>query len=100
MAVIKQTRLDRIELTPSNIIQLRFLLEDVDNGRVVSSAYHRTSLEPGILLVDQIATVNTHLFVMGWPTIPLRDQNQIALMVTREHTPVVIATFNAARVHL
>ena len=93
--ISKETILDQIELTPSHIIQLRFRKQLVEDGKVLSSEYHRTALEPGVLLVSQLALVNAHLAAMGWPPVPASATGRIQAVVALEHTPAVIQAHQA-----
>ena len=86
--ITKQVVVDQIEATVGHIIQIRLKKNIVEDGRVISSAYHRTVLEPGTPLASQMDGVNEHLAQMGWPAI--KDISRIEAIVKAEHTPEVV----------
>ena len=47
MALIKETVVDKIEVLESNAIQVRSCIRVLEDGEVLSSAYHRHVLQPG-----------------------------------------------------
>lgn len=61
----KQTVLDQIEITRSGAVQLRFALLLVEDGNEIDSRWHRTIIEPGQDIDQQIKLVNAHLAQMG-----------------------------------
>lgn len=93
----KEVILDRIEILANGIIQLRFKKQVVEDGNALSFEYHRTSLEPGVPLANQMEAVNNHLAAMGWPAVSPRDIARIQAHVAVAHTPDVVAAFAAAR---
>ena len=88
---MKRTIVDQVTVSPLGHIQIRFKLEE--DGVVT---YLRTSLQPGSPLDLLLSEMDRNLVKNGWPTIALSD---IALLQTRvaiEHTPEVVAAFQAA----
>ena len=79
MAITKEVVVDQIEITASDIIQVRFRKNLVEDGKVLSSEYHRTSLEPRVELADQMAAVNAHLKQTGW--VAVKDTSRIEAIV-------------------
>jgi hypothetical protein len=47
--------------------------EIVENGVVLASEYHRTSLAPDTDSAVQIAAVNAHLAQLGYPSVEAKD---------------------------
>ena len=47
MALTKETVVDKIEVLESNAIQVRSCIRVLEDGEVLSSAYHRHVLQPG-----------------------------------------------------
>lgn len=89
--ITKEVVVDQIELTASRIIQIRFRKNIVEDGKLLSYEYHRTSLSPGTTLADQMKLVNAHLQQMGWP--PCADTKRIEAIVKAEHTPEVVKAY-------
>ena len=90
----KRTELDQIEINlTSGVIALRFAMYDEDGDR----KWHRTSIEPGIDVEAQIAAVNVHLDLMKKKPVGAETIAKIKSVAAREHTPEVIARFNALR---
>ncbi len=97
MAIVKETVVDQIEATVSRVIQIRFKKQVVEDGIVLASEYHRTTLEPGTPLNSQLAQVNIHLAAMGWPAVAAADAERVRAIAQVEHTPAVIAEYRARR---
>lgn len=74
-----RTILDRIEIElQTGNITLRLLKQVAnDDGTVLASDYHRTSIasdaDPGV----HLAAVNAHLMKMGYPALSEEDANRI-----------------------
>ena len=47
MALTKETIVDKIEVLENNAIQVRSAIRVLEDGEVLSSAYHRHVLQPG-----------------------------------------------------
>jgi hypothetical protein len=93
----KKTVFSQVECTKDGTTQIRFEKQIVDNGNVIAMEYHRTVLDPGVNLAEQLALVNTHLATMGYPPAPADVVARVQAIVGVEHTPERIAAFRAAR---
>ena len=69
--ITKQTVLDQIEITRNDTIQIRIGLELVEDGVIVASKWHRTTVEPGGDVDAQLRAVNVHLVQMN--ELPVSD---------------------------
>lgn len=47
MALEKQTKVDLIEVVHNNVVQVRSVIEIIENGEVISSSFHRHVVNPG-----------------------------------------------------
>lgn len=65
----KHTRLDHIELTAGNAVQIRFALVVADNNNELSVKYHRTGFPVGTDIDAQFELVNSHIAELGYPAI-------------------------------
>lgn len=77
MALEKRTRVDHIEVHDSGIVQVRTLIEILENGVVLSTSHHRSTIAPG----------------EDCSAYPGRVQAVCAAV----HTNELIKTFNAAK---
>jgi hypothetical protein len=63
MAITKQTVVDQITVTENGIVLYREATRIIEDGKVLTQTYHRTSLTPGQDLTDQpekvVAICNT-----------------------------------------
>ena len=91
----KKTIVDQQESIANGIIQIRFCKQVIEGGVIISSQYHRTSLQPGDDLVKQMAVVNLHLNQMGWPSV--EDYSSVQKLVDIKHTPEVIKSFKLSQ---
>lgn len=91
----KRTVVDQREVTASGVVQIRLRKEIVQDGKVLSYEYHRTSLQPGDDLDAQMAAVNAHLAAMGYPAVA--DYENVRRMVASEHTPSVVKKFKEGK---
>ena len=94
---MKRVVLNKVDVTPDGPILLRFRKEEVTDGVVTSWEYHRTAVDPGVSLVDQMAAVNAHLKRIGWPEVAARDLSPAQTVVDREHTPTRVAAFQTVK---
>lgn len=62
--LVQKTILDQIEITSNGTMQVRLALLVENNGMVVASKYHRTSIPPGGDIAGQMDHVNQHLAAM------------------------------------
>ena len=96
MALVRKTVLDEITIkAASGVLLFRFDKQIVDDatGEVVSSQFHRTSLEPGVSLDQQMAAVNAHLLSMGVPAVEGKELEVIQPMIALVQTPEKIQAF-------
>jgi hypothetical protein len=82
------TIVDRVYAT-SQIVQVRFIKED--------GAYHRTTIEPGVSVDDQIAAVNAHLAKMKCKPVEIGGIDRIREFVAAAHTPDVVEQWLKAK---
>lgn len=75
--IIKQTLVDKIEITRTGSIQIRIALELVEDGNVLNTRLHRTAIEPGGDVDAQMAAVNEHLAQMGEVPVSVQDIDRI-----------------------
>jgi hypothetical protein len=87
----KQTIIDQIEITRNKTIQIRLGLLLIEDGKEISCAWHRTSIEPGTSIDDQMAAVNAHLQQMGKSPVALEKLAEIKQVASIMHTPAVVA---------
>lgn len=92
-----KTIIDQIEITRIKTIQIRFGLLLVDGDTELSCQWHRTVIEPGVAVDDQIKAVNQHLQKMGRQACALSELTVLKTVVTTIHTPTVIAEYQAMR---
>jgi hypothetical protein len=93
----KRVVFSQVECTASGFTQIRFEKQIVENTEIVAREYHRTALEPGMVLERQMELVNQHLGQMGYPPVGAADIERIRRIVEVEHTPARIAAFAAMR---
>jgi hypothetical protein len=89
--ITKRTIIDVIEITRIGHIQIRFRKELVEDGKVLSSDYHRTSIEIGGSIDQQMAAVNTHLQAMGWPAVETSEYAEVKEYAKIKWTPAKVA---------
>jgi hypothetical protein len=80
MAITKQTVVDQITVTENGIVLYREATKIIEDGKVLTQTYHRTSLTPGQDLTGQpekvVAICNT-----AWTTeVIAAYQEQIAAL--------------------
>ena len=70
-----QTIIDRIEIEPqTGNVGVRLRKEILaDDGSVLSSDYHRTTIDASTDPAAQMAAVNTHLTALGYPAVTAED---------------------------
>ena len=57
MAITKETVVDQITVTENGIVLYREATRIIEDGKVLTQTYHRTSLTPGQDITDQPANV-------------------------------------------
>lgn len=93
----KITLVDRIEMNANATIGIRLALMIVDDGAEISRRYHRTVIEPGTPVSEQMALVNDHLSQMNQSAVSAQDIARIEQVAVVVHTEDVIAAFVAVR---
>ena len=76
MALSKETVVDKIEVLENGTIQVRAAIRVLEDGEVLSSAYHRHVLQPGDDLTD--------------------EDPKVVAIANATWTPEVIAAYKAA----
>lgn len=88
--------LDQITLCADGSIGLRFLKQVVEGDEVLMSEPHRTVIDPLGDVATQIAAVDEHLKVMGYPGAPVDAVERIdALKVVHRDHPEVAGRVQA-----
>lgn len=91
MTLSKRTVISQIECTANGILQIRLEAQIVDDGAVLASHPHRTSIEPGVPVDRQMDAVNSGLAGLGYPGLDRAGRERIKRIAGVEHTPEVIA---------
>jgi hypothetical protein len=75
----KRTIIDKIEIDPqTGIVAVRMRKQVVDDdGSILSSDYHRTTIDPGIDHAAQMGVVNAHLVAIGFPVVKADDMGAL-----------------------
>lgn len=95
--------IDQIEVTRDGVVQVRMLKCFFDDGNIIGHpdpAYHRTIVEPGVSVDDQMAAVEMHLIGLGAPLDNQAGIERATLdsFVATAHTPAVIAKHQAEKI--
>ena len=77
MSLSKEVVIDKIEVVENGIIQVRQVTRIMEDGKELSSSYHRWTLSPGQDVSDQAANVQA-IAAAAW-------------------TPAVVAAYTAAQ---
>ena len=85
---------DQIEVTQNGTIQVRMHKLSSD-GDVIGN--HRTSIEPGGSVDNQLASVNTHMATENYAPVSAGDIARVQAIADAAWTPEVIAAYEAAR---
>lgn len=91
----KKTVLNQVEILPSGVVQVRFEKLIVEAGKVLRSEWHRTTIEPGVDVDEQIAVVNGHLAALG--EAPVEDYQLAKDHAKVAHTPERVKKFRDER---
>lgn len=75
--ISKQSVVDRIEVTRSGSVQIRFGLLLVEGGEELDCKWHRTVVDQHVDVTAQLAAVQEHLSVMGYPWITAKDAEKV-----------------------
>ena len=87
MSLEKRTVISQIEVTEPGHLQIRFCKQIVEDGKVLMSEYHRTSVECGGDVVAQMTAVNTHLIQMNCEPVSASDIDRITAIANTDWTP-------------
>lgn len=85
--MIKLTKVSQIEVSEHGHIHVRIAKQIADGGAVLSSEYHRTSIECGGDVAEQMATINAHLEKMGWPPVDGSQIDRVSAIASADWTP-------------
>jgi hypothetical protein len=91
----KNTVVDQIEITREGVIQVRMITQIVENGVVLASKYHRTCVEPGVSVDDQMAVVNAHLIAMGKAPCAAPELSRVKVVADAVHTESTVEAYRA-----
>ena len=78
MAIEKQTVVDQITVTENGIVLYREATRIIEDGKVLTQTYHRTSLTPGQDITDQPANVAAICNLTWTPEVISAYQAQVA----------------------
>ena len=92
---MRKAIINQREITENGTIQIRIAKQVVDAGEVISSLWHRCSLEPGQNVEDMISAVDADLTKQGYG--PVQDWSAVRATVAAEHTPEVIKSHEDAQ---
>lgn len=90
---MKKTIIEQIEIKRDGTVQVRFQLQVIDEGEIVASAWHRTSLPPGVNVDKQIEAVNGSLSLIGKAPVEKGCIDWLRPFVQSAHTPEAIASY-------
>lgn len=93
MALSRKTVVDQIEVRRDGTIQVRLGLLVMDGEAEIHCQWHRTAIEPGGDVDEQIAAVNTHLESMGHLPVPDEDLKPLKDVKGVVHTPTVVKAY-------
>ena len=78
MALTKEQVIDKIEIVENGIMQVRQVTKIMEDGKQLSSSYHRWSFEPGSDVSEQPANVQAIATAAWTPAVIAAYQAQIA----------------------
>ena len=78
MAINKETVVDQITVTENGIVLYREATRIIEDGKLLTQTYHRTSLTPGQDLTDQPANVVAICNTAWTPEVVAAYQAQLA----------------------
>jgi hypothetical protein len=87
----KRTIVDQIEITRTGHIGIRFRKEVVEDGRALSSDFHRTGIEIGGDIDAQMSAVNADLQSKGWPAVDPAEYAEVKEYAKIKWTPAKVA---------
>lgn len=91
----KQTVFNQLEMNEDGLIQIRFQKQFVDDdGSVTALGWHRTILEPGGNIDEQLSSADANLKAMGEGGLKeTAGLDAVRRVVETVHTPEAIAEF-------
>jgi hypothetical protein len=92
----KRTRIVQIEVVAGGIVQLRLAMEVVDGESVLSTRNHRTVINPGISVDEQLKLVNQSITTdkeLNAAPIDKERIPELKAICKAVHTPEVVAAF-------
>jgi hypothetical protein len=78
MALIKEQKIDKIEVVENGSLQIRQVTKIMEDGKELSSSYHRWSFAPGDDVSEQPANVQAIAAAAWTPAVIAAYQAQIA----------------------
>lgn len=93
MALSHKTVVDQIEVRRDGTIQVKLGLLVMDGDSEISCQWHRTAIEPGGDVDEQIAAVNAHLESMGKAPVPTEELKPLKDVKGVVHTPAVVKAY-------
>jgi len=78
MALTKEQTIDKIEVLENGVIQVRQVTKIMEDGKELSSSYHRWSFAPGDDVSDQPANVQAIAAAAWTPAVIAAYQARIA----------------------
>lgn len=90
----RKSMVDQIEVPVTGGVAVRIAILLIEDGKVLSSKWHRTMIPPDISAAEQLAYVNAHLAQMGEVAISSEDIQRVGLFhklacdLPSEHAPV------------
>ena len=77
MALTKEQKIDKIEVVENGTLQVRQVTRIMEDGKELSSSYHRWAFEPGSDVSDQPANVQAIAAAAWTPEVIAAYQAQI-----------------------
>jgi hypothetical protein len=78
MSLTKEVVIDKIEIVENGIVQIRQATKIMEDGKELSSSYHRWSFEPGSDVSEQPANVQAIAAAAWTPAVIAAYQAQVA----------------------
>ena len=78
MSLTKEQAIDKIEIVENGVLQVRQITRIMEDGKQLSSSYHRWSFVPGDDVSDQPANVQAIAAAAWTPAVIAAYQAQIA----------------------
>jgi hypothetical protein len=78
MALTKEVVIDKVEVVENGTLQVREVTRILENGKQLSSSYHRWSFAPGSDVSDQPANVQAIASAVWTPEIIAAYEAQVA----------------------